>query len=329
MRNYQYLVAVATHGHFGKAADECCVTQPTLSLGIKELERQLGFNLVHREHRYMGLTGEGEIVVAYAKRMEKLRASLTTTLEQYRNHQESPLVFGTVQSGVDIVAYLATRLSQLDLSQSFATETVSRDDVVRAVMDGDMDLGITHLDLCSSELHVLARLSDDEAFIVAPKSMSLDTASVSIDDIRQLPLCHLSIDNYDSEIQSCLSADKLTAGRPRICAGSARSVVSHLGQQYWYAVVPRGVLGAINKDGQFWAKPVTTGVACPTLAIVSRPISTYYGKKLEIIEHLRKTALQYVQSQNDIFFNTANVPEELKCEIVPPHSGACKSRYPH
>ena len=104
MRNYEYLVAVARHGHFGKAAVECCVTQPTLSLGIKELERQLGSALVYREHRYMGLTGEGEIVVAYAERMQKLRTDLNARLEQYRIRQKSKLVIQTVPSGVDEVS---------------------------------------------------------------------------------------------------------------------------------------------------------------------------------------------------------------------------------
>lgn len=314
MRNYEYLVAVAEHGHFGKAAKECCVTQPTLSLGIKELERQLGFDLVHRQRRYMGLTGEGEIVVAYARRMLKLRDNLGSTLAHYRSRRDAPLVFGTMPSGVGIVAHIGARLGKLDLSRNVVTATATRDGVARAVIDGEMDLGITHLDHGSSDLHVLACLSDDEAYLVAPHGMKLEGPSVSIDDLERLPLCHLSTDNYNAEIRDCLSIDAGDAHRPRLCAGSAQAVRSHLGQHFWYAVVPHGLLGEIAKDGCYWARPISTRIASPKLAIVSRPVSAYSQKKREIIECVRQTALRYVESAHDV----ACIEAELKGKLVPP-----------
>ncbi|MDC0115942.1 LysR family transcriptional regulator [Octadecabacter sp.] len=291
MRNYEYLVAVASCGHFGKAAQHCCVTQPTLSLGIKELERQLGFDLIRRERRYLGLTEEGEIVVGYAKRMLKLRASLHSTLDEYRTQDDTPLVFGTVPSGVDLLAQFATRLSQLNLSQSFVTETATKGGIARSVINGDMDLGITHLDECSDDLHVLADLQDDQPFLVAPRGMQPDGPPDCGVDIEDLPICHLSLDYFGAEVRHTLTAREM----PRICAGSVRSVVSYLKQQYWYAVVPRGVLDGIMASGQFAARPIETGASAPRLAIVSRPLSTYFGKKLEIIECLRKTAQSYVE----------------------------------
>ena len=59
IRQMSYLVAVAREKHFGRAADKCCVTQPTLSAGIKALERELDMRLIIREPRYTGLTPEG------------------------------------------------------------------------------------------------------------------------------------------------------------------------------------------------------------------------------------------------------------------------------
>ena len=51
LKQLQYLVALEEHGHFGKAADACYVTQSTLSAGIRELESLLGLVLVERTRR--------------------------------------------------------------------------------------------------------------------------------------------------------------------------------------------------------------------------------------------------------------------------------------
>src|SRR3546814_13190587 len=55
LKQLQYLVALKEHGHFGKAADSCFVTQSTLSAGIRELESLIGITLVERsEERRVG-----------------------------------------------------------------------------------------------------------------------------------------------------------------------------------------------------------------------------------------------------------------------------------
>jgi LysR family hydrogen peroxide-inducible transcriptional activator len=67
LRDLEYLVAVAEHGHFGRAAAACYVTQPTLSTQLKKLETELGVALVERNPRQVLLTGPGEQVVARAR----------------------------------------------------------------------------------------------------------------------------------------------------------------------------------------------------------------------------------------------------------------------
>ena len=67
LRDLQYLVAVADHRHFGKAADACYVSQPTLSTQLKKLETELGVALVERSPRQVMLTAAGDQVVARAR----------------------------------------------------------------------------------------------------------------------------------------------------------------------------------------------------------------------------------------------------------------------
>jgi len=67
-RKLEYLLALAKEGHFARAGAACNVSQPALSGGIQQLENELGVMIVKRGQRYMGLTEEGEIVLAWAQR---------------------------------------------------------------------------------------------------------------------------------------------------------------------------------------------------------------------------------------------------------------------
>ena len=66
LRDLKYLVALAEHRHFGRAADACFVSQPALSTQLKKLEETLGVTLIERNRRRVILTPVGESIVAQA-----------------------------------------------------------------------------------------------------------------------------------------------------------------------------------------------------------------------------------------------------------------------
>jgi LysR family hydrogen peroxide-inducible transcriptional activator len=67
LKQLQYLVALKDHGHFGRAADACFVTQSTLSAGLRELETLIGVTLVERTRRVVRFTPLGERIAAKAR----------------------------------------------------------------------------------------------------------------------------------------------------------------------------------------------------------------------------------------------------------------------
>lgn len=69
LKNLTYLVALAEEKHFARAAEVCQVAQPTLSIGIRKLERDLSARLVIRGSRFNGLTAEGELALQWARRI--------------------------------------------------------------------------------------------------------------------------------------------------------------------------------------------------------------------------------------------------------------------
>jgi LysR family hydrogen peroxide-inducible transcriptional activator len=83
LRQLRYLAALAEHRHFGRAADACAVSQPALSMQIRELEKFLGADLVERRHGDVALTEIGQEV---ARRGDSLLAASRDLVDLARHH---------------------------------------------------------------------------------------------------------------------------------------------------------------------------------------------------------------------------------------------------
>jgi len=82
IRKLEYLIALAREGHFGRAAQACHVSQPTLSAALRQLEAELGVMVLKRSQRYSGLTERGERVLVFTQHM-------AVECEHLRRHLES------------------------------------------------------------------------------------------------------------------------------------------------------------------------------------------------------------------------------------------------
>ncbi|HEX7136141.1 MAG TPA: LysR substrate-binding domain-containing protein [Iamia sp.] len=95
LRELRYLVAVGEHRHFGRAAEACFVSQPTLSTQLKKLERELGVELVERTPGRVMLTAVGERVAARARVMLDEAESIQSIARQAQDPRA-----GTVRMGL-------------------------------------------------------------------------------------------------------------------------------------------------------------------------------------------------------------------------------------
>ncbi len=95
LRDLRYRVAVGEHRHFGRAAEACFVSQPTLSTQIKKLEKELGVELVERTPGHVMLTAVGERVVARARVVLDEAESIRSLARQARDPRS-----GTVRLGL-------------------------------------------------------------------------------------------------------------------------------------------------------------------------------------------------------------------------------------
>jgi LysR family hydrogen peroxide-inducible transcriptional activator len=162
LRALGYLVALADENHFGRAAQRCFVSQPTLSAQIKKLEDQLGVQLVERSQRRVMMTGIGERIVSRARAVLR---EVDEICESARNHQD-PLA-GDLRVGVipTIAPYLLPLIAP-DLHKTLPRLKLyllelQTEPLLAALGNGDVDLAILALPIAQDGLQIQELYSED------------------------------------------------------------------------------------------------------------------------------------------------------------------------
>jgi LysR family hydrogen peroxide-inducible transcriptional activator len=169
LRQLRYLASLAETRHFGHAAEACAVSQPALSMQIKEFEDELKLPLVERRKTGIELTEQGEEI---ARRAHGILASVRDLLD-YAKHQEGVLS-GVLKLGAipSVAPYLLPaalpeiqrRFPRLELQ---LRETVTSN-LVRELVAGDLDVILVALPIDDSEVETLPLF--DDPFILATKA---------------------------------------------------------------------------------------------------------------------------------------------------------------
>jgi LysR family transcriptional regulator, hydrogen peroxide-inducible genes activator len=169
LRQLRYLESLAETRHFGHAAQACAVTQPALSMQIKELEDELQVSLVERRKSGIELTEQGEEI---ARRARAILASVHDLLD-YAKQQEGVLSGVLKLGAIPSIAPYLLPLALPELQRRFPglhlqlRETVT-ENLVRELMTGDLDVILIALPVDDPELETL-HLFDDR-FILAIKA---------------------------------------------------------------------------------------------------------------------------------------------------------------
>ena len=219
LRDLKYLVALADHKHFGRAAAACYVSQPTLSTQIKKLEDELGVPLVERAPRKVMLTPAGRDA---AERARRIVAEVEQMKEAARRSQDPEA--GTVRLGMfptlgpyllpHVVPRIRARFPHLEL---LLVEEKS-DVLLSRLREGKLDAGLLALPVADDQLHT--EFLFEEPFLLAvPESHplaqrgSLTLAELSHQQLllledghclreQALDVCRLSGANEKSEFRA-------------------------------------------------------------------------------------------------------------------------------
>jgi LysR family hydrogen peroxide-inducible transcriptional activator len=162
----KYITAVAQHRHFGKAAEACFVSQPTLSVAIRKLEEELGVVLFERGSGEVSATPIGRQIVAQAQRVLDEAAAVKAMAVQNRDPLKGALSLGVIYSiGPYLLPHIIPALHNRAPEMPLLLQENYTANLVEMLKRGEVDLIVIASDV--TEAGLVTQPVYDEPFIVA------------------------------------------------------------------------------------------------------------------------------------------------------------------
>lgn len=215
VKQLQYLVALREHGHFGKAAEACFVTQSTLSAGLRELETLLGVTLVERTRRVVRFTALGEKVADKGVRVLREVEELAELARASGKPLHGELRMGVIPTIAPFLlpAMLPRLRSEWPDLKLYLREETSHS-ACEALHRGQLDCVLLALPFSCGDVDS-APLFDDRLFVAFPGGEAPEGATVDVDAIDENRMLLL-------EDGHCLKDHALSAcNRPELRAHAA------------------------------------------------------------------------------------------------------------
>jgi len=240
----EMFIALARERHFGRAAEACRVTQPTLSSAIRQLEDQLGVQLVFRGSRFQGLTPEGQRVLDWALRIVGDMRALKDEMRSVRAGLSGNLRIGVIPTALPMVAELTEPFTAKHPNVRVTLLSRTSAEILAGIDTLELDAGITYLD--NEPLGRVAQVplyTEFYRFLCAPGTPLAARARVTWAEVASEPLCLLTADMQNRRI---VNTHLATAGAQAVAmveSNSAIALIAHVLTGQWASVVPMRLAG--------------------------------------------------------------------------------------
>jgi LysR family hydrogen peroxide-inducible transcriptional activator len=275
LRQLGYLVELSERLNFRQAAEAQCVTQSTLSAGIKELETQLGVQLVERDRRRVRLTGVGEEVAARARELLVAATDLTETARSAARPFSGLLRLGAIPT---IAPFLLPRLLPALRRAHPALRLQLREDLTERLLErlraGRLDLALIALPFDTGELYVREVLRDEFRFVARGDAAAVGAKQVAIRSIDTGEVLLLEEGHClrDHAIAAC--GPRRVSWEPRVEATSLVTLLQMVEGGWGVTLLPEIAVDAgILKGTRLVARRFAQPAPFRTLALVARRTS--------------------------------------------------------
>jgi LysR family hydrogen peroxide-inducible transcriptional activator len=253
LRQLRYLSALAKHGHFGRAAEACTVTQPALSMQIRDLERTLGVAVVERRPGDVMLTDVGREI---ARRGEAVLTA-SRDLVDFARHR-SGLLTGRLTLGVipSLAPYLLPRILPL-LQSRFPElrlelrETQTRQ-LIEDIKSGALDAAMLALPVVEPDIDAIALFEDLFLLAVPANDPRKENARVAAADIDQSRLILLEDGHClrDQALAFCATAARgqMPGTGTVFGASSLSTVMQMVASGYGVTLIPQIAADVERRD---------------------------------------------------------------------------------
>ena len=253
----EMFIALAAERHFGRAAELCGVTQPSLSSAIRQLEDQLGVQLVFRGSRFQGLTPEGLRVLDWARRIVGDMRAMRDEMRTVHSGLSGNLRIGVIPTALPMIADLTTPFTARHPNMRVTILSRTSAEILTGIENLELDAGITYLD--NEPLGRVAQAplySEFYRFLCAPNAPLAKLARVRWSDLVAEPLCLLTGDMQNRRIINTHMAEAGLRVAATVESNSTIALIAHVKSGRWSSVVPKKLAEMFIGSGDLVSLPI-------------------------------------------------------------------------
>jgi DNA-binding transcriptional LysR family regulator len=268
----EFLLALAREKHFGRAAEACGVTQPTLSAGVKQLEETLGVLLVNRGSRFQDFTPEGLRVLDWARRIVGDARAMSQEVHALKHGLVGRLRLAAIPTALAMVETLTTPFRARHPEVQFTIRSRTSLEILTDLENLEIDAGLTYLDNEPlGRVTTIPLYLERYRLLVATDAPLGDRDTVTWAEVAKIPLCLLTPDMQNRRIVEQLLRD--TGAKPDIALESNSMVLlySHVRTGRWASVMPARLAATLGLTDSNILKaiPIVAPEASHTIGLVA------------------------------------------------------------
>ena len=287
----EFFIALARTQHFGKAAEELGIAQPTLSAAVKQLEDQLGVMLVKRGSRFQGLTPEGEQVLAWARRITGDAHTMKEEMRAARHGLSGRLRIAAIPTALAMVPRLTTPFREKHPGVTFSVLSRTSVEVLTLLGNFDIDAGITYIDNEPLGRVISVPLYEERyQLITAAGTPHSERDKVTWAEVAELPLCLLTPDMQNRRIIDQHLAEAGATVRPTLESNSMIVLFSHIRTGKWSSIMPLNLAETFGFAEPIRAIPIVEPDARHMVGLVAAQREPHTPLVAALLEEARQVA---------------------------------------
>jgi len=268
----EYLLALARERNFGKAAEQCGVTQPTFSAGIKQLEDILGVMLVQRTSRFLGFTPEGERVLDWARTIVADARAMRQEVQTLKKGLSGHLKIAAIPTVLPMVSTLTTPYRAKHPNVKFTILSRTSIETLSMVENLEVDAGLSYIDNEPlGRLRAVPLYFEQYRLLTSEGSPLGERDQVTWAEVAKIPLCLLTPDMQNRRIIDGLL--QAAGGRPEPTLESNSMIVlfSHVRTGRWASVMPEKLADTLGLTERLRAIPIVEPEVMHQIGLVVPP----------------------------------------------------------
>ena len=268
----EYLLALARERNFGRAAEQCGVTQPTFSAGIKQLEDTLGVMLVQRTSRFLGFTAEGERVLDWARGIVADTRAMRQEMQTLKKGLSGHLKIAAIPTALAMVSALTTPFRAKHPNVKFTVLSRTSAEVLSMLENLEVDAGLTYIDNEPlGRMRAVPLYLEQYRLLTSESSPLGDRDKVTWAEVAKIPLCLLTPDMQNRRIIDSLLHAAGGQPDPTLESNSMIVLFSHVRTGRWASVMPEKLADTLGLTERLRSIPIVEPEVVHQIGLVVPP----------------------------------------------------------